>query len=226
MSKGRGRYSALSSRGARWQQLSARCCCCCCLAGAQAQAVASQVLQQLDPLCSPLSGLLAGSLEGGWEAALELVARVADALRAVSTHWHAWPACSQLLLLKLLPASLHAAQVWPLKLPCGWAFPQPRMQRLAGLVGGAFAAYVQARTCMADAARARTAARAATCTAAAAAAAAVPLTLHVLLCCTPSTGAAARFGPLAHGLPSAQGRPGIRQPAAGGLGLRGSDADV
>jgi len=51
-------------------------------AGVQAKA-AAQVVQHLDPLQQPLCDLQSGALAGGWEGALELVGRVADALRQV-----------------------------------------------------------------------------------------------------------------------------------------------
>lgn len=53
-----------------------------CYAGVHARA-AAQVLHQLDSLQQPLADLSSGSLEGDWEGALELVGRVADALRMV-----------------------------------------------------------------------------------------------------------------------------------------------
>lgn len=51
-------------------------------AGLQAKA-AAQVVQHLDPLQQPLCDLQSGALPGGWEGALELVGRIADALRQV-----------------------------------------------------------------------------------------------------------------------------------------------
>lgn len=53
-------------------------------AGVQAKA-AAVVMQHLDPLQQQLFDLQAGTLAGDWEGALELVGRVIDALRQVST---------------------------------------------------------------------------------------------------------------------------------------------
>lgn len=47
---------------------------------------AAQVVQCLDPLQQPLRELQSGALAGDWEAALELVGRVIEALRQVSRH--------------------------------------------------------------------------------------------------------------------------------------------
>lgn len=51
-------------------------------AGVQAQ-VAAVVLGHLDPLQQQLFDLQSGTLPGDWEGALELVGRIADALRKV-----------------------------------------------------------------------------------------------------------------------------------------------